>query len=86
MDKTRRCLVCQRILDVDKFPRGSKFTCRECRERAKKSYKLEHGGTVKGGRMGVWKTCKKCGIEKPIIEFLPGFDHCRACQRARRNA
>lgn len=80
--ETRRCLVCQRILTIDKFAYRTGYTCKDCR--AKSKHGKNHDGTVKGGRDGVTKTCRKCGKEKPLQAFLPGFDHCRACQRERR--
>ena len=43
-----------------------------------------HGDHVSGGKW--WRrTCTRCGETKDPVCFLPGFDHCRECQRRRRN-
>lgn len=83
--ETRRFLVCQRILPIERFQFRTGFTCKDCRAKSQKANERKNKQTT--GRVGniQTKTCRRCGKEKPLIEFLPGFDHCRECQRNRRN-
>ena len=76
--------MCQRVLPVAEFAFRSGYTCKECRARQKRASQFKHEGVAKGGRKGVVKICTRCGREKPVLAFLPGFDHCRECPRNRR--
>ena len=84
---TRTCTNCHATKTIDQFeaPNGGLYrTCATCRKRSmlnKRRYKLNE--EIKENKQNL-KVCTKCGKEKPLLAFLPGFDHCRECQRERR--
>lgn len=89
MIRTRQCRRCRAIKPVQDFGTradGSRDAiCRECRERAgaEAEYRAAEREAASIDER-YWRRCPACGEVKPVTAFLPGFDHCRGCQRERR--
>lgn len=85
MDAVRKCERCHKqraeSMFYDAFGKPTK-TCVVCRTSKRESH-IRNDKRIRVGRVDM-KTCRKCGQEKPVSAFLPGFTHCRACQRERR--
>ena len=84
--RTKVCTSCHKERDITMFLDGygkETRTCIKCRIRRCRS----RGHDPEGERRvpEKTKTCKRCGKTKPLAAFLPGFQHCRECQRKRRN-
>ena len=85
----RQCHVCGVMRPREEFallPSGNRSTtCMACRNRQKRSWehKVEYEKEQER-QLRHTKHCPACGRDKPEWAFLPGFSHCRECQRKRR--
>ena len=86
----KQCHSCGVMKPRDAFailPSGNRSNvCMLCRRRQKREW--EHRTECEKEQKKQqrhMKHCPACGQDKPEEAFLPGFSHCRECQRKRRN-
>lgn len=85
--RTKVCSRCNKERDVTMFYDGygkETRTCIKCRITRNQKRGYDFTGERERKIPEKTKTCKRCGQTKPLASFLPGFDHCRECQRKRR--
>ena len=84
--RTKVCTTCHIERNVSMFLDGygkETKTCIKCRARKNRCNGYDFNGERRVPEKT--RTCKRCGKTKPLVAFLPGFEHCRECQRKRRN-
>ena len=88
----KRCRRCGCLLPSEKFPTtplgrigGTCYDCRKAEIEDQKAKRRERDQTAEHAAGNAQlKKCPACGQSKPLTAFLPGFSHCRECQRNRR--
>lgn len=84
----KRCIACNRRLPAGSFvdATGQVYkTCNQCLERKRerrKNWASTKQADNEANRNR--KRCTRCGQMLPLSDFLPNFDVCRNCQKARR--
>lgn len=88
----KMCRVCREFKPRIEFSATAagreSTTCNECKRRIKQAQQYRHREMNSYPKESgvVTRVCKKCGQSKPERAFLPGFSHCRECQRKRRES
>lgn len=85
--RTKVCTTCHKARDITMFYNGygkETRTCIKCRIRKNQNRGYDFTGERERKIPEKTRMCKRCGKTKPLASFLPGFAHCRECQRKRR--